>query len=332
MLYSTNIKKPIISHDMINNYISDYDIYYYYIGSKFELYKIYNSPLRKDENPSFGLFESTNGKIMFNDFASKDSGDVIKFVKLKCNLKSFKDALTKIYFDLVLENNLKKNTFTDNNIHSKKHSKKITVKRRPFNKIDKLYWGQYKVITENILKELEISPVQYTFVNDILKWVHTNDNPIYVIKVYDKLKVYRPYAIDKFSKWKGSLTKNYIMGWKQLPPTGDLLIITKSFKDIAVLKGLGYNAVSPPNETSSLPKKMISEINKRFKKTVIFYDNDIPGILAANKLKDKYGFSIINLPTNSEKDISDFIKKYGIKETKKIIKTLLNDLEKKKEE
>ena len=54
---------------------------------------------------------------------------------------------------------------------------------------------------------------------------------MYAYKVYNHFKIYKPYA-DKYTKWRNNLTELDIQGYKQLPKTGDILVITKSMKDV----------------------------------------------------------------------------------------------------
>ena len=52
------------------------------------------SPLRQDNVPSFSFYFHRNGSgiLMFYDFVTKDTGDVVKFVSTLFNI-SWKDAL-----------------------------------------------------------------------------------------------------------------------------------------------------------------------------------------------------------------------------------------------
>ena len=133
---------------------------------------------------------------------------------------------------------------------------------------------------------------------------------MYVYKVYDKLKIYRPLAIKK-EKWIGNTTKNYILGYKQLPEQGDLLIITKSLKDVMCLKSLGYNSISPSSEGTLLPEIVIKDLSNRFKQLIVLFDNDTQGIKSAQKIKTIYNINNITIPLDLEvKDISEYYNKF----------------------
>jgi hypothetical protein len=119
-----------------------------------------------------------------------------------------------------------------------------------------------------------------------------------------------------------------LQGYEQLPKTGKLLIITKSLKDVMVLYELGYNAVALQSENDNLNKQIFIELSNRFKKIVIFFDNDLPGLDASVKLCEKYNLPRITIDSSYRafydiKDISDFISVFP-KGTKKLMKQLLN--------
>jgi 5S rRNA maturation endonuclease (ribonuclease M5) len=323
-MYSIN-KYPLLSYESIKTRISDYEIYSFYLGRNLQLGKAYHSLLRLDDsNPSFGLFESGDGKILFKDQGIGLSGNVIQFVQYYCNLSSFEEALLKIYKDLILNVNNNINIKKDIQVieYKKKDKSKIEVQRQDINKNDIKYWGSFNV-SKKILDLFEVAPIKYLFINDTIKHVYTNDNPMYVYKVYNALKIYRPLS-DKQQKWYGSVTRKHIFGYKQLPKEGDLLIITKSLKDVMCLYSLGYVAISPSSEGTLIPKEIIEDLKKRFKKIIILYDNDLPGKKYTERIVNKYNLLFTFIPDEyEEKDISDFTKHYGKVKAKDIIKQLI---------
>ena len=84
---------------------------------------------------------------------------------------------------------------------------------------------------------------------------------MYAYKVFDKFKIYRPLA-SKYTKWRTNLTTSDVQGLAQIPEKGDLLIITKSLKDVMVLYEMGYTAISAASETTFIPEDIISGLKK----------------------------------------------------------------------
>ena len=325
-MYNFNsINNNTISKDYILSKISSYEIFRYYIGNSFIVNKAFNSPLRKDDIPSFGIFKQDN-EYLYKDFATGESGGCFKFVKDLLNYRSYKQTIERIYLDLVLNSKLQvlKKQYKKEYKSVDRHTE-IGIRRGRFTKTDLNYWSKYN-ITETILKKFNTFKALDVFINNKPKWYYTDNSPIYAYKVFNNFKIYRPKA-PKDQKWRGNLTIFEIGGYEQLPETVDALIITKSIKDVMCLYSYGYSAICPPAETTMIPDTVINKLKQRFKYIYIFYDNDEPGINAASKMSDKYKLKSFIIPQNSlKKDISDYTEYYGTTEAKKLLKQLINGL------
>lgn len=318
MIYdTTNIKDNVepITLDYILSKVSEYDIYQAYIGN-FKVGMIYNSPFRKDKNPSFGCYYSrTTKQLMFKDHGTGDCGNVVKFVSLLTGLTNYSDILNNIVNKLKITNNMPLGS-SKQYIPSKETV--IGVIRQNFTDIDINYWAQFH-ISLSTLKKFNVDSIKYYLNNGIVKGIYKDNNPMYAYKVYNHFKIYRPLA-DKYTKWRSNLNINDVQGFKQLPKTGDTLIITKSLKDVMCLYEMGINAVSPNSESSWLPDKALESILKRFKTVLICFDRDVAGMKNMRKLSLKTGLNCIIMPKRfSAKDISDAIKVNGFDVVKKYI-------------
>lgn len=326
MIYdTTNIKDNVepITLEYILSKVTEYDIYKAYIGN-FKVGMIYNSPFRKDNNPSFGCYYSrTTKQLMFKDHGTGDCGNVVKFVSLLTGLTNYSDILNNIVNKLKITDNMQ--------LGSSKHyipSKEtiIGVVRQDFTKIDTDYWSQFH-ISLNTLKKFNVSSIKYYLSNGIVKGIYKDTNPMYAYKVYNHFKIYRPLA-DKYTKWRNNLTENDIQGYKQLPKTGDTIIITKSLKDVMCLYEMGIPAISPSSESSWISDKALNSILKRFKTVLVCFDRDIAGIKNIRKISLKTGLNCIIMPKRFlAKDISDAIKVNGFDIVKKYI---YNEIDKEK--
>jgi hypothetical protein len=241
-------------------------------------------------------------------------------------------ALEQIYNDLIQNGNGVRNTNRYNkgmgliSERSKRGGDQthLRIKRRTWSSDDLAYWSSYYIPIKT-LEKFDVSPIQYVFLQDIIVWTHHVDNPIYAYKIYNGLKTYKPFAKTKHSKWISSCTRYDVQGFKQLPKTGDLLIITKSLKDVMVLHELGYSAVAPHGENHAIPNDVIYNLQKRFKHIVVLYDWDYAGIRGAKSLEKKHKLNLIFIPQeHAVKDISDYVKKYTLTKGNKLIKDLLH--------
>lgn len=303
MYDSSKIKtQSSITLDYILTKVTEYDIYARYLG-QFKVGHIYNSPFRKDKNPSFGIFQSKKtGKLLFKDHGNGLCGDVIRFVQEITGITNYNQLLQTIVNDLSITNK----TVLKPNKQKKPNETVIGVVRQAFNDIDKAYWRQFG-ITLKTLAHFNVFSIKYYLCNGIVKGIYKNENPMYAYKVYDHFKVYRPNG-DKYTKWRNNLAEYDIQGYEQLPEKGDLLIITKSLKDVMALYEMGYDAISPSSESTFIPDKALRQLRKRFKTLLVCFDRDAPGIKNMRRISLKTGLNGFLVHKKFKaKDISDAI-------------------------
>lgn len=301
-----------ITLDWILSKVTEYDIYAKYIG-QFKVGMIYNSPFRKDKNPSFGIYYSKRTKqLLFKDHGTGECGNVIKFVSLFTGKTEYNDILSDIVDKLNITNNTKL-------VSSKQYipptETVIGVVRQEFTDVDINYWKQFN-ISINTLKKFNVNSIKYYLCNGIVKGTYKRENPMYAYKVYNNFKIYRPLA-DKYTKWRNNLTDYDIQGYEQLPQKGDILFITKSMKDVMCLHEMGYPAVSPSSESTFLPKDVLEQLKTRFKRIIILFDRDTAGVKRSRKLSRETGLEAIFINKKFKaKDVSDAVKANSFEETK----------------
>lgn len=317
-MYDSTKKKEPLTIEYILSKVSEYDIYASYIG-QFKPGLIYNSPFRKDNNPSFGIFLSKRtGKLLFKDHGSGVCGDVIKFVREYTGISNYNEVLQEIVKRLKITN--KTVLKSTKPIESKETV--IGIVRQAFTKIDEQYWGSYH-ISMPTLEKYNVHSIKYYLCNGIVKGIYKDENPMYAYKVYNNFKIYRPLG-DKFTKWRNNLTEFDVQGYAQLPKKGNLLIITKSLKDVMVLHEMGYNAVSPSSESTFIPDVVLNDLKKRFKNILLCFDRDIPGVQNMRKVSLKTGLNgFLVHKSFKAKDISDAVKTNGFESVHDWLKKLL---------
>lgn len=311
-------KQPDITLDWILSKVTEYDIYAKYIG-EFKVGMIYNSPFRKDKNPSFGIFYSKRtNQLLFKDHGTGECGNVIKFVQLYTGITNYPDILKDIVNRLNINNSTKLTTTQ----YKPPTETVIGIVRQNFTETDKKYWSQFN-IDINTLKKFNVFSIKYYLCNGIVKGIYKDTNPMYAYKVYNNFKIYRPLG-DKYTKWRNNLTEYDIQGYEQLPQKGDTLIITKSMKDVMCLYKMGIPAISPSSESTFISDKCLEELKTRFKRILILFDRDVAGVKYLRKISKKTGLEplLINKKFNA-KDVSDAIKLNGFETIKNWIKTEL---------
>lgn len=301
-----------ITLDWILSKVTEYDIYAKYIG-QFKVGVIYNSPFRKDKNPSFGIYYSKRTKqLLFKDHGTGECGNVIKFVSLFTGKTEYSDILSDIVDKLNITNNTK---LVSSKQYIPSTETVIGIVRQEFTDVDINYWKQFN-ISINTLKKFNVNSIKYYLCNGIVKGTYKRENPMYAYKVYNNFKIYRPLA-DKYTKWRNNLTDYDIQGYEQLPQKGDILFITKSMKDVMCLHEMGYPAVSPSSESTFLPKDVLEQLKTRFKRIIILFDRDVAGVKRSRKLSRETGLEAMFINKKFKaKDVSDAVKANSFEEIK----------------
>ena len=103
------VKKPTtpLTIEYILSKVTEYEIYSHYLG-QFKVGAIYNSPFRKDRNPSFGVYYSKRAnKLLFKDHGTGECGGIVKFVSLFTGKTDYQDILQDIVDRLKITKNTK---------------------------------------------------------------------------------------------------------------------------------------------------------------------------------------------------------------------------------
>lgn len=290
--------------------VSDYDIYSYYLGS-FKPKVLMNSPLRPDDKiPSFAIFPSKTGDLLFKDHGTGEAGNALKFVKLYRGIDT-REELEKELLRIVRRMNPNQAVHTNTHQYSSSSVTDIGIVRQPFNATDKQYWKQFHISIDT-LKKFNVFSIKYFLCNSVVRGTYKETSPMYAYKVYDKFKIYRPLA-SKYTKWRTNLTNRHVQGLAELPQGGgNLLIITKSLKDVMCLYEMGYNAIAASSETTFIPDDILQSLRSKWKHIVILYDRDRTGMLKARGYNKQYKLDAIFVHKKFKaKDISDAVKSNG---------------------
>ena len=309
--------KGIVLNEELRTKIESYDdeyLFRLYIP-ELEIGKRLCSPLRKDDTPSFSVFVGRSGRLMYHDFKTGDSGDIIKFVCQMTGLLYY-DAMRKILRDTSV--GIRIQTTKIERKQSATTKKEIKVITRQLTDRDISYWESHGVL-KRTLSLYKVYSLEAVFINDVLVGEYRSTQPIYGYYFGNgEWKIYKPYSLQRFYT-----NTNKLQGYDQLPETGELLVISKSLKDVMLLRELGYFAVAPHSESVNNIDE-IDELKTRFKRIVIWYDNDEPGALGAEKLSTKLGLPYVQLPTDqAAKDISDYYKANGFLASQEMADKLL---------
>jgi hypothetical protein len=349
MGFKNHEHKKLPNQNDILSCITDSQIFSFYLGGIPK--RPINSPLREDKIPSFSLFYSDkHDRIFYKDFATGEKGDAFVFVMRLLGYDKITDVFIRIAEDFGLTQ------FETKSIHQRRELNiggfvkgtnkgnirrdrvDLKIKLRAWNLKDKEYWSKYG-LNKKQLEYLKIFPISHYFMN---KYCRIADELAYAfVEEKDGLqtfKIYQPFNKEN-CKWINNNDYSTWELWTQLPKKGKILIITSSRKDAGVIKTLYpsnlLTSCALQSEKVNPKESVINELKGRFDKIFVLYDNDEDkkknwGRIAGNKICTEFGLTQLEIPGSTfAKDISDFRERHGKVLTKKLIKTLIQNAEKK---
>ena len=291
---------------------------------------LFCSPLRKDNKPTCSFCHSKKGELMYHDFGTGFHENFVGVV-MEIHKCSYQEALNIIAEDFGYISKAEDRPAVKIKVSNIKLEEKtetlIQIKPKAFSEQELKWWKGFGV-TEKTLKKYKVFSCDSIFLNGDYFSSSSPRVPIYGYYCGKKngQELWRIYFPSKRSfRFLSNVGKSYIQGAKQLPKTGDVLLITKSQKDVMLAYELGIPAIAPCSEVLFLSNKQIQHLKKRFKTIVVCYDTDITGIHNLKQIKVKYpDLHTFFIPRKyGVKDISDFFKKYGEEETRRLAGELL---------
>ena len=285
----------------------------YYLKIKIQK-KLILSPFREDQKPTCGFYYNSNGILKLHDFATGEHFDIFDVVKKKYNIT---------YYQALIRMNYEKDKFS--NMDSNKLIKEEVV--YTFTETTNFEYFDRYFITDRTLRRFKVRSVKTLYVNQNVSKRSNSNNPIFAYTFPSgKFKFYRPLTKGE-DKWSGNAVITDIFGFYQLPTRGKIVFITSSAKDAMVLFEMGFNAIAFSSESisgkNSEVDKVITQLKKRFEHVIIFMDNDAPGLKAARKLATEFRLNYIHNPERTPKDISDYLQKYKLRNTRRMLKRRL---------
>lgn len=319
---------PDLTEQELLERVDEYSLFCFYLEFQPVIGAKYKSRLRDgDDMPSFGIFERKTHKTFGgtdwpNEFLWKDQalpgkncGDIFDLVQVLFKLPTRLNGFWKVCSDFGFGGTyeaVKQLTKVEPIYYP---LTKISVQSRAFSKNDLEYWKKYN-ISEDILKRYNCTAVQYYKLTEEQLYP-TAPKQCYAYRIGNRYQLYQPF-VAKDRKFRNNWTEIDIPGWEQLQPA-TLCFNTKSYKDVMCLRSFGYEAVSPRGENILLPKEAIKSLSEKYETVLTLFDND------GKHSADKYPFRQVFVPIETgTKDITDFCAKYGIEETSKLLKQLIN--------
>lgn len=322
-------KKTELTRENILKLITQYDIYRLYMPNKWELNKVCHSPFRRDNEKSF-IIGTKFGEITHKDFADSNiKGNCFSFVQqlLQCNYIEALKAIDRDFSLGISTGTTSKHTTIvttyEQPIIEEKQYSNIQCITRKFTNSELHYWSNYYQDIED-LKANNVFSISKIFLNkerfnlsDELRFGYFYNN--------EHWKIYTPFSKNPKMKWMPNNVPLVTLEGKENIIQCDTAIITKSKKDMMVLKKVYPCVCAVQNESSAcFSEENVLFLKDNSEKQVLCFDSDKAGVSNSQLITKQYDFGYLNVPRNYLSDgINDFAdlgKEYGIETIKKILK------------
>jgi len=280
--------------------------------------------IRVDKKPTCAFYKNKAGLLKYKDFAGP-TFDFIGAVMYIYNVSYYK-ALRIIANDFGYVNfeKIEKNPplipYTGS-VLEETSSAIISVETKEFSSKELTWWQSFG-ISLSTLKKFKVYSIKSVFLNGVYFGSSSNSSPIYGYyggensHSEELWRLYMPTKIKYrfLSNWSSTL----IQGAKQLPKSGDYIVVTKSLKDVMSLYEFGITSIAPNSENIFLTESQYLKLKEKFLDIYLLYDRDLAGIKAAKKIKAQFpDIKILLMP--KVKDFTDYVKKYGILKTLNLV-------------
>ena len=328
MFYSAN---PSINYEEIKDRLDEAAIISYYLNIP-HIPCFIKSPLREDNNPSFGIYNKGK-RIYWVDMATGERGGIYDLLSQLWEYP-FNKVIHKVYQDFIL--NKKETSYSivnknknDSNIVGLKKENSLQCRVREWRPYDIEYWKSYGISLE-WLKYAEVYPISHKIiVSNGKRHVFAADKFAYAFVERKEgnvtIKIYQPFNTRGY-KWSNKHDRSVISLWTKIPEKGEKVVICSSLKDALCLwSNTSIPAIAVQGEGYSVSDTAIAELKRRYKEIYVLFDNDGAGLLDGRKLSKNLGVKNLVLPKfNGGKDVSDLYKIVGKKQFLQQIKQLFN--------
>lgn len=347
---------PELTKKYILERITQEDIMEFYTGVPVTDYTLigssFTSPFREDENPTCNYWYSTSTRtgevrLRLKDWRGDFNGDIFDVASHRTKISAktpqgFKLLLHKIARDF----NIHKYTESQERdklditvIEYKRQAELVTFKVQPraWNRFDKAYWYDKFGIGSELLKLAKCIPVQELNILGKDGYFHS----IYKYHSKDPAYAYYQGQSNGINLWKiyfplnknrrKFMTNSFLLQGKDFFIPSRVGLITKSLKDVLVLRNYGISAIAVPAETYLMTKDEYFDFKSKCDVIITNFDYDPAGIRLAQKYKKVHGCQPLMFTRGrygttdyGVKDFSEFRELYGHEKTQLLIQTILN--------
>ncbi len=298
--------------------ITEEQIFEKYLQLPVDEGETYHNPLRADIKAGCRYYRAKNGRIYFKDFSKGHHWDCFNVVQYIYNC-TFIEACRIVVRDFRLNNTPALQEWSPQEVIKRRMRIQISVRSWETYDID--YWSKYSITLED-LSNFSVFPCKAFWINDEYYRCKTKD-PCYAYYFgNDLFKLYFPFREENRFFQNIHLEDNLLQGYNQLTRNTDVLVITKSLKDVICYRKLGIESVAPISETQIISQQHYDEFSNIYTYCCTNGDNDYRGRLFMLDHLRNYNLPYYVFPLTWGKDLSDNIKLFGFDKVKEIITNL----------
>lgn len=314
--------------------VDEYTLYCSYLGFEPLIGGKYQSPLREvsgekvDNFASFGIFERTKNRKIGNgnwpnEFMWKDqglgiTGDIFELVRRLLKLETRKKAQLQILIDAGYADGVRSKLVLDLREKKIQGYAKIEIASKDYTWKELDWWRRFNVNKEIIDMYGTKNLRAYWLFEDQRDPRYPPGGMGFAYPIFDKFQLYFPREADRDRRWRTDWSDYCVPGFQQLQYNSELLIITKSMKDVKCVRSFGYEVIAPRGEGIMLPEECIAMMKRKYRKILILFDNDM------KHNGHKYEFNKIYVP-GSDKDPSDFCSHHGPQRTAEMLRQITEE-------
>lgn len=316
---------PKITKELLLSKYSQETFFEHYLGVPVKKGLFCSPPiLRSDNKPTCAFYKDKKGILRFKDFAGPtfDFVGCVMHIYLCSYYKALRIIANDFGFISVPKMQINPPKIPYSGFELKETEKaKIQVEIKEFTKKELDWWESFgiSIIT---LQRFKVYSIKSVFLNGNYFMSSSESSPIYGYfggenSEGDELwRLYMPTKIKYrfLSNWSSTM----IQGARQLPKSGEFIVVTKSLKDVMSLWEFGITAIAPNSENLFLTNAQYLKLEQKFKEIYLLYDRDLAGVRAANKIRKQFpNLKVLLVP--KVKDFTDYVKKYGTLKTFNLI-------------
>lgn len=296
---------PDITRDFILQRVSEEEIFESY-GVRVQQ-GMFRSPLRKDLHPTCRFYRSKNGRLVLKDYAGYFHGDCFDLVMTikRCN---YPQALDDVAKQFKIISGATRHPVASAITIGPRTLCDLRIRSMSWDEQHLAWWEDYGVDI-SLLEKYKVVPVERVWLNKFLYYNRDLTRKTEVVFAYKfgslDYKVYFPMRSERRFLHNNP---DILQGYPQLPETGEIVVITKSMKDVICLSAFGIPAIAPMSETSVVSDSVLEDLKENFKSVYALYDRDRTGHIALLNLRSR-GVTPLLMPKGTTKDFADLCKK-----------------------